>query len=114
MITGGSSGIGEAAAVRIAEAGGKVVIVARDEQKLAEVRQRIVDAGGFAKTYSCDITDYDANDQLAKDILKEFGQVDVLINNAGRSIRRSLALSYDRSKTDHGRLSQDAGSLLRA
>ena len=96
VITGGSSGIGEAAALRIAEAGGKVLIVARDEEKLAEVRKKIVDAGGFAKTYSCDITDYDANDRLAKDILKDFGHVDVLVNNAGRSIRRSLALSYDR------------------
>ena len=96
VITGGSSGIGEAAALRIAEAGGKVVIVARDEEKLAEVHKRISDLGGFARTYSCDITDYAANDQLAKDILKEFGRVDVLINNAGRSIRRSLALSYDR------------------
>jgi NAD(P)-dependent dehydrogenase (short-subunit alcohol dehydrogenase family) len=96
VITGGSSGIGEAAALRIAEAGGKVLIVARDEDKLAEVRKKIVDAGGFAKTYSCDITDYDANDRLAKEILKDFGHVDVLVNNAGRSIRRSLALSYDR------------------
>jgi NAD(P)-dependent dehydrogenase (short-subunit alcohol dehydrogenase family) len=96
VITGGSSGIGEAAAIRIAEAGGKVVVVARDEEKLAEVRKRIQDLGGFAKTYSCDITDLAANDKLARDILKEFGQVDVLVNNAGRSIRRSLALSYDR------------------
>jgi NAD(P)-dependent dehydrogenase (short-subunit alcohol dehydrogenase family) len=96
VITGGSSGIGEAAALRIAEAGGKVLIVARDEEKLAEVRKKVADAGGFARTYSCDITDYEANDKLAKDILKEFGHVDVLINNAGRSIRRSLALSYDR------------------
>ena len=96
MITGGSSGIGEAAAIRIAEAGGKVIVVARDEEKLAEVRKKITDAGGFVKTYSCDITEYAANDKLAKDVLKEFGHVDVLINNAGRSIRRSLALSYDR------------------
>jgi short-subunit dehydrogenase len=96
VVTGGSSGIGEAAAIRIAEAGGKVVIVARDEEKLTEVRKRITAQGGFAKTYSCDITDYAANDKLAKDILKEFGHVDVLVNNAGRSIRRSLALSYDR------------------
>jgi len=96
VITGGSSGIGEAAAIRVAEAGGKVVIVARDEEKLAEVRKKIADFGGFAKTYSCDITDYDANDKLARDILKDFGHVDVLVNNAGRSIRRSLALSYDR------------------
>jgi len=96
VITGGSSGIGEAAAIRIAEAGGKVVVVARDEEKLAEVRKKIQAAGGSVKTYSCDITDYDANDKLARDILKEFGHVDVLVNNAGRSIRRSLALSYDR------------------
>ena len=96
VITGGSSGIGEAAAIRVAEAGGKVVVVARDEEKLAEVRQKIADSGGFVKTYSCDITDLAANDKLAKDILKEFGHVDVLVNNAGRSIRRSLALSYDR------------------
>ena len=96
VITGGSSGIGEAAALRIAEAGGKVLIIARDEEKLAEVRKKIAGFGGFAKTYSCDITDYAANDKLARDILKEFGRVDILINNAGRSIRRSLALSYDR------------------
>ncbi len=96
VITGGSSGIGEAAAIRVAEAGGKVLVVARDEEKLADVRKKITDGGGFVKTYSCDITDLAANDKLAKDILKEFGHVDVLINNAGRSIRRSLALSYDR------------------
>ena len=96
VITGGSSGIGEAAAIRVAEAGGKVLVVARDEEKLADVRRKITAAGGFVKTYSCDITDLAANDKLAKDILKEFGHVDVLVNNAGRSIRRSLALSYDR------------------
>jgi NAD(P)-dependent dehydrogenase (short-subunit alcohol dehydrogenase family) len=96
VITGGSSGIGEAAAIRIADAGGKVVIVARDEERLAEVRKLIAARGGHVKTYSCDITDYDANDRLARDILKEFGGVDILINNAGRSIRRSISLSYDR------------------
>jgi NAD(P)-dependent dehydrogenase (short-subunit alcohol dehydrogenase family) len=96
VITGGSSGIGEAAALRIAEAGGKVVVIARDEEKLAEVRKKAAAVGGSVKTYSCDITDYAACDQLAKDILRDFGHVDVLVNNAGRSIRRSLALSYDR------------------
>ena len=97
VITGGSSGIGEAAAVRIAEAGGKVAIIARDEDK---ARRGAASASRpwavTCKTYSCDITDYAANDKVAKDILKEFGRVDILINNAGRSIRRSLALSYDR------------------
>jgi NAD(P)-dependent dehydrogenase (short-subunit alcohol dehydrogenase family) len=96
VVTGGSSGIGEAAAVRIAEAGGKVLIVARDADKLREVRRTIESRGGFCRTYSCDITDLAANDQLAKDIVREFGAVDLLINNAGRSIRRSINLSYDR------------------
>ncbi len=96
VITGGSSGIGEAAAIRVADAGGKVVIVARDEEKLAEVVKTIKARGGFAKAYPCDITDYAASDKFAKDVLEEFGHVDVLVNNAGRSIRRSLALSYDR------------------
>ena len=96
VVTGGSSGIGEAAAMRIAEAGGRVAIIARDEERLAEVRKRIASMGGQCKTYSCDITDYAANDKVAANIIKEFGRVDVLINNAGRSIRRSLALSYDR------------------
>ena len=96
IVTGGSSGIGEAAAIRIADAGGKVLVVGRDERKLAEVRKRITSMGGFVKTYSCDITKYAANDRLAKDILEEFGHVDILINNAGRSIRRSLVLTYNR------------------
>jgi DNA ligase D-like protein (predicted 3'-phosphoesterase) len=96
VVTGGSSGIGEATAIRIADAGGKVLVVARDEQKLKEVRSTIQSRGGFCRTYSCDITDLAANDELAKNIVKEFGAVDVLINNAGRSIRRSINLSYDR------------------
>jgi short-subunit dehydrogenase len=96
LITGGSSGIGEAAALRIAEAGGKLILVARDEAKLADVAKTISDRGGTARTYPCDITDLAANDKLARDVIEEFGHVDVLINNAGRSIRRSLALSYDR------------------
>ena len=62
VVTGGSSGIGEAAAMRIADAGGKVLIVARDAQKLDAVRRTIAARGGYCRTYSCDITDYAAND----------------------------------------------------
>ena len=96
VVTGGSSGIGEAAALRIADAGGRVLIVAREAAKLEAVRRAIVARGGYCRTYSCDLTDYAANDALAARIVKEYGAVDVLINNAGRSIRRSISRSYDR------------------
>jgi len=96
VVTGGSSGIGEAAALRIADAGGRVLIVAREAAKLEAVRRAIVARGGYCRTYSCDLTDYAANDALAAGIVKEYGAVDVLINNAGRSIRRSISRSYDR------------------
>ena len=96
VVTGGSSGIGEAAALRIADAGGKVLIVAREAAKLESVRRTIVARGGYCRTYSCDLTDYAANDALAAGIVKEYGAVDVLVNNAGRSIRRAINLSYNR------------------
>ncbi len=96
VITGGSSGIGEAAALRIAEAGGKVVVSRATRRSSPKSARRPGPLAAAVKTYSCDITDYAACDKVAKDILKDFGHVDVLVNNAGRSIRRSLALSYDR------------------
>ncbi len=96
MITGGSSGIGEAAALKIAQAGATVLIVARDMEKLAVTKQQIEAAGGTAFVYSCDLSDLDAIDGLAKQVLADHGGVDVLINNAGRSIRRGIELSYDR------------------
>jgi len=104
VVTGGSSGIGEAAAIRIAKPAARSSWW-RVTRRSSRGQEKIQDAGGFAKTYSCDITDLAANDKLAKDILKEFGHVDVLVNNAGRSIRRSLALSYDASTTSSARCS---------
>jgi len=96
VITGGSSGIGLAAAERCADAGAKVVIVARDPEKLEAARMKLAERGGMVFTYACDISDYAACDALAKQLLAEHGGVDVLVNNAGRSIRRSIELSYDR------------------
>ena len=96
LITGGSSGIGLAAAERCAGAGAKVVIVARDPEKLEAARARIAERGGTVFIYQCDIADYLACDSLARQVLAEHGGVDVLVNNAGRSIRRSIDLSYDR------------------
>jgi short-subunit dehydrogenase len=96
LITGGSSGIGAAAAKKIAEAGGVVVLVARTLENLEYVADEIRGDGGTAHVYSCDLTDMDAIATMADKVLDELGGVDILINNAGRSIRRSLELSYDR------------------
>ncbi|QUR67351.1 SDR family NAD(P)-dependent oxidoreductase [Mycobacterium spongiae] len=96
LITGGSSGIGEAAAHKIAEAGGSVVLVARTLENLERVATDISTNGGTAHVYSCDLSDMDAIAAMGDQVLADLGGVDILINNAGRSIRRSLELSYDR------------------
>ena len=96
LITGGSSGIGEAAAKKIAEAGGEVVLVARTPENLEKVADEIRSEDGTAHVYPCDLADMDAIATMADKVLDDLGGVDILINNAGRSIRRSLALSYDR------------------
>jgi short-subunit dehydrogenase len=97
LITGGSSGIGEAAAKKIAAAGGEVVLIARTREKLEKVASEIrAIRGGTAHVYPCDLSDTDAIAAMADQVLTDLGGVDILINNAGRSIRRSLELSYDR------------------
>ena len=96
LVTGASSGIGKAAALKIADAGGIVLLVARTPEKLEETRDQITDGGGIAHIHRCDLSDVDDIDRMAAEVLEQHGNVDVLINNAGRSIRRSIALSYDR------------------
>ncbi|WP_194163529.1 SDR family oxidoreductase [Mycolicibacterium sp. P1-5] len=92
LITGASSGIGAAGAELFAGHGCEVIVVARREDLLAEVVDRITDAGGSATAIPCDLSDLDAVDALAQEV----GAVDILVNNAGRSIRRPLAESLDR------------------
>jgi NAD(P)-dependent dehydrogenase (short-subunit alcohol dehydrogenase family) len=97
LITGGSSGIGLASAKKIAAAGGTVIIVARDEEKLAEAKAEIAAAGpGKVFTYSADIADAASCDALVKTLIEKHGGVDILVNNAGRSIRRAIEGSYER------------------
>ena len=96
LITGASSGIGKAAAFKIAAAGGIPLLVARSADKLEETKQEIEAKGGTAYTYSADLSDLDSIDQLVEQVLSDHPAVDVLVNNAGRSIRRSIALSGDR------------------
>jgi short-subunit dehydrogenase len=96
LITGASSGIGRSTAIKIGEAGGTVMLVARTREKLEEVADEVREAGGTAHVHPCDLTDTDDIDRMAKEVLAEHGRVDVLINNAGKSIRRSVNRSYDR------------------
>ena len=96
VVTGGTSGIGEATAYKLAEAGAQVVVVARDPEKAGPVMERIKAAGGKAKFFSCDLAELADCDKLVAAVLKEFGQCDFLVNNAGRSIRRGIASSFDR------------------
>jgi NAD(P)-dependent dehydrogenase (short-subunit alcohol dehydrogenase family) len=96
VITGASSGIGRAAAFKIAAAGGIPLLVARTQEKLDEVKAEIEAEGGTAYVYSCDLSDYDAIERLVERMLADHPAIDMLVNNAGRSIRRSVKLSYDR------------------
>jgi NAD(P)-dependent dehydrogenase (short-subunit alcohol dehydrogenase family) len=96
VVTGGSSGIGQATAHKLAEAGAKVVIVARDPEKLEATKNDIVAKGGTCFTYSCDLADMTAIEATARRILADHGGVDFLVNNAGRSIRRAVLNSIDR------------------
>jgi NAD(P)-dependent dehydrogenase (short-subunit alcohol dehydrogenase family) len=96
LITGASSGIGRATAVKVADAGATVLLVARSAEKLEETREEIVAAGGSAHIHRCDLSDIEDIERMAEEVLGYHGHVDILVNNAGRSIRRSVALSYDR------------------
>jgi acyl-CoA synthetase (AMP-forming)/AMP-acid ligase II/NAD(P)-dependent dehydrogenase (short-subunit alcohol dehydrogenase family) len=96
LITGASSGIGEAAARRVAAAGATVLLVARSVDRLEALRDEIAGGGGSAFVHPCDLGDPEAVGELAASVLERHGHVDVVVNNAGVSIRRWVAESYDR------------------
>jgi len=96
LITGASSGIGLETALKVGEAGGEVILVARTREKLEEVAKQVEEVGGKAHVHPADLSDLDDLDRMAQEVLEVHGGVDILINNAGRSIRRSVARSYDR------------------
>jgi NAD(P)-dependent dehydrogenase (short-subunit alcohol dehydrogenase family) len=96
MITGASSGIGLETAKKVGEAGGEVLLVSRTREKLEELASEIEELGGTAHVHPADLSDLEDIDRLANEVLEQHGGVDVLINNAGRSIRRSVERSYDR------------------
>jgi short-subunit dehydrogenase len=96
MITGASSGIGRATALKIGRAGGTVLLVSRTREKLEELAGEIDDLGGVAYAHPCNLTDLDDIDRMAAEVLEQHEAVDVLINNAGKSIRRSVDRTYNR------------------
>ena len=102
VITGGSSGIGLAAAHKIAQAGATTVIIARDQEKLAAAKKEVErelgdnENGGKVVTHSADLASNEGVDRATAWIIETFGGADVLVNNAGRSIRRGIESSYDR------------------
>jgi NAD(P)-dependent dehydrogenase (short-subunit alcohol dehydrogenase family) len=96
LVTGASSGIGRATALKLAGAGARVILVARGEEKLVETKQEIEAAGGKCWMYTADVSDLASCDALVARVLKEHGTCHYLINNAGRSIRRGVINSFDR------------------
>ncbi|MDP4549192.1 MULTISPECIES: SDR family oxidoreductase [unclassified Marinobacter] len=96
VVTGATSGIGLATAEKLAEAGAILVIGARTKETLDEVAAQLEASGGNVHAYQCDFSDMEDCDRFVKTVLDNHGHVDVLVNNAGRSIRRSLSLAFDR------------------
>jgi thioester reductase-like protein/NADP-dependent 3-hydroxy acid dehydrogenase YdfG len=96
IITGASSGIGRAAAIAIAERGATVFALARNADALDDLVAEVRANGGRAHAFTCDVTDSSSVEHTVKDILGRFGHVDYLVNNAGRSIRRSVVNQTDR------------------
>ncbi|HEY2877214.1 SDR family oxidoreductase [Nocardioides sp.] len=96
VITGASSGIGQVTALKVAQAGGIPVLVARGKDKLEATRATIENRGGTAHVYPCDLSDLEAIDALCAQLSTDLPSIDFVVNNAGRSIRRSLRLSQDR------------------
>jgi NAD(P)-dependent dehydrogenase (short-subunit alcohol dehydrogenase family) len=96
LLTGASSGIGESAAEQFGREGAQVIVVARRQDSLDLVVNRINGCGGDASAIACDLSDLDAVDRLVETVNDRFGGVDILVNNAGRSIRRPLLESLER------------------
>ena len=96
IVTGASSGIGLTVSKYLAQAGAHVLLLARTKDKLDEVKAEIEAEGGKASVFPCDLNDMESIDAVSKEILASVDHIDILINNAGRSIRRAVHESVDR------------------
>jgi NAD(P)-dependent dehydrogenase (short-subunit alcohol dehydrogenase family) len=96
LVTGASYGIGEATARNLAAAGATVLAVARSAERLDNLAASINAGGGRAVAYPTDLTDEAAVGVLTKEITENHGPLDIVVSNAGKSLRRSLHHQYDR------------------
>ncbi|SOJ52660.1 Fatty acyl-CoA reductase [Mycobacterium simulans] len=96
LVTGASYGIGEATARKLAAAGATVLVVARSADRLDDLAASVNAGGGQAVAYPADLTDETAVSELAKQITENHGPLDIVVSNAGKSLRRSLHHQYDR------------------
>ena len=96
LVTGASYGLGEATARKLGAAGATVLLVARSADRLGDVAASITATGGRAVPYPADLSDQEALAALTKQLTDDHGAMDIVVNNAGKSIRRSLHLQYDR------------------
>ena len=96
LVTGASYGIGEATARALAAAGATVLLVARSVERLDGIAASVNAGGGCAVVYPADLTDEAAINVLTKQITENHGPLDIVVSNAGKSLRRSLHHQYDR------------------
>jgi NAD(P)-dependent dehydrogenase (short-subunit alcohol dehydrogenase family) len=90
VITGGSRGLGEAMALALSDAGAQIALVARDVKRLESVREAIVQRGGTAEIFTGDVTREDDVAAVEQGVTRRFGHPQILINNAGSNMRKSL------------------------
>lgn len=96
LVTGASYGVGAATARKLAAAGATVLVVARSADKLDDLVAAVGAGGGHAVAYPADLTDQDAVSRLVDEITNRHGRLDIVVSNAGKSLRRSLHEQYDR------------------
>lgn len=99
IITGGGSGIGRDAALKIAQEGATVVIVGRTESKLESAIAEIKTMGGTAEYYTLDVSDFNAVQKMVDDVYEKYGRIDVLVNNAGHSSHNRRLLNTTPEET---------------
>src|SRR2546430_17699350 len=90
LITGASKGLGKAMALALGGAGAQLALVSRDLQQLADTAKAVKSAGGGAEIFRADVTDEVQVEKLQKAVIERFGKVQILINNAGINIRKSV------------------------
>ena len=99
IVTGGGSGIGRGAALLMAQNGAKIALVGRTASKVEAVKDEIEAAGSSALAYAFNVADYEAAQQMAKDVIAAFGRIDVLVNNAGHSSANRRLLNMTPEET---------------